>query len=65
MCMDGHTYERKAIEEWLQHNDSAPKTNAKLHSKLLIPNHAVKQAIGAWRKKPPSTTGSTYSAAGA
>lgn len=43
--VDGHTYERSAIEEWLQSNSSSPSTGMELASKQLIPNLAIKQSI--------------------
>jgi hypothetical protein len=36
MCADGHTYERKAIEDWLQNHDTSPTTNEPLVSKHLF-----------------------------
>ena len=49
MAGDGHTYERAAIVEWLEGNLTSPKTNEKLESKMVIPNHALKAMIGDWR----------------
>ena len=40
--MDGFTYERAAITEWLRTNDTSPFTGAKLESKMLIPNLTVR-----------------------
>jgi len=45
ICSDGHTYERHAIEEWLRSNSRSPKTNQRLHSRDLIPNHALRGTI--------------------
>jgi len=42
---DGHTFERAAIELWLNSNDTSPFTGKKLTSKALIPNHALRKAI--------------------
>ena len=44
-CMDGHTYERKGIERWLEDHDTSPLTGVKLPSKMLIPNHSLRHAI--------------------
>ena len=44
-CMDGHTYERKAIEQWLAQHDTSPLTGCKLPTKHLIPNFALRSAI--------------------
>ena len=51
---DGHTYERAAIEKWFASQKAqgrpltSPKTNAELPSGALIPNFALRQAIGEW-----------------
>ena len=45
MAADGHVYERKAIEKWLQHNNSSPSTNLEMESKTLLPAVQVKSAI--------------------
>jgi hypothetical protein len=49
-AMDGHTYERKAIESWLQRSQKSPKTNCTLQSKLLVPNHLLKGMIIEWKE---------------
>jgi len=63
IAMDGFTYERAAITEWLKNNNTSPQTNLALPSKALIPNHAIKSMIaeyefavkmGAQYKKPPA-----------
>lgn len=46
---DGHTYERAAIERWLQDHDTSPKTNVVLRHKEVVPNHALKQQIADYR----------------
>jgi len=45
MAADGHTYEREAIEQWLQAHDTSPKTNAKLKHKELTDNHDKRSDI--------------------
>ena len=40
--LDGFTYERTAITEWLRTNDTSPATGAKLESKKVIPNITVR-----------------------
>jgi pyruvate/2-oxoglutarate dehydrogenase complex dihydrolipoamide acyltransferase (E2) component len=40
--LDGFTYERTAITEWLRTNDTSPATGARLESKKLIPNITVR-----------------------
>ena len=43
LTVDGHTYERSAIEEWLADHDTSPMTGLTLESKVLIPNNALRQ----------------------
>lgn len=50
ICCDGHTYERKAIEQWLRSSSRSPKTNQSLPSRILIPNHAMRNSIDAMRE---------------
>ena len=45
IAMDGHTYERRAIEEWLETNNTSPMTNSPLPNKMLLPNLAVRSMI--------------------
>ena len=40
--LDGFTYERKAITEWLRTSDTSPATGARLESKNVIPNITVR-----------------------
>ena len=39
---DGIAYERHAIAQWLEHNDSSPVTGVVLESKALTPVHALR-----------------------
>lgn len=45
VAVDGHTYERAAIEEWFKTKSTSPKTNEVLPSKMLIPNRAIRNQI--------------------
>ena len=46
MAMDGHSYDRKAIEEWFNKgNTTSPNTGVELKSKELIPNLVCRQAV--------------------
>ena len=45
ILIDGHTYERKAIERWLINHETSPKTNLPLVNKILIPNISIKVMI--------------------
>ena len=51
IAADGHTYERVAIEQWLETNDNSPMTNSPLNNKDLVPNHAVKAMIMDYKKR--------------
>lgn len=53
MTVDGHTYERSAIEQWFKENRTSPATLLPLHSKQLIPNHNLKKAITDFLKRHP------------
>ena len=50
ICADGHTYERSAINEWLRSSSRSPKTNQRLPSRDLIPNHAMRSTIEGMKK---------------
>ena len=41
---DGHTYERKEIEDWLKHNKVSPMTRAPIGTKLIT-NYKAKTAV--------------------
>ena len=43
--VDGHTYERSAIELWLETHNTSPATGAELESKQLNPNHSLRSLI--------------------
>ena len=43
--IDGHTYERSAIEQWLETHNTSPATGLELVSKQLIPNHSLRSLI--------------------
>ena len=47
---DGQTYEREAIEEWLEGHDTSPATNLVFENKRLNPNIALRSAIEEWRE---------------
>lgn len=49
-ALDGHTYERAAIEEWLARRLMSPKTGVALDNPTVIPNHAMRQQIIEWRE---------------
>ena len=53
-AMDGHTYERLAIELWFAKSDVSPMQNVKLESKVLIPNVFIRQFIEKWMQQRPN-----------
>ena len=48
---DGMTYERAAIENWLQDKDTSPSTGAELPHTLVVPNQALKIIIRGWEEQ--------------
>ncbi len=42
---DGHTFERAAIERWLEVSDISPTTGLALPSRVLIPNHTLRALL--------------------
>jgi len=42
---DGHTYERRHIEHWLESNHTSPVSGARLPQTMVLPNHALRNAI--------------------
>lgn len=42
VAADGHTYERRAIADWVESHDVSPVTNEPLAHKQLTPNALVK-----------------------
>ena len=42
---DGHTYERRYIERWLEEHHTSPVSGLELRQKDLFPNHALRNAI--------------------
>lgn len=43
--VNGHTFERSAIENWYQTHDTSPVTNLPVANKILTPNFSVKQLM--------------------
>ena len=43
--VDGHTYERSAIEQWLETHNISPATGLELDSKQLSPNYSLRSLI--------------------
>ncbi|XP_073119782.1 U-box domain-containing protein 35-like [Henckelia pumila] len=49
VAADGYTYDRKAIEEWFEENETSPVTSLPLLNKILIPNYTLLTAIVDWK----------------
>ena len=51
IASDGHSYDRHAIEQWLQTRQSSPKTNLPLDSAELKPNFTLKLLIEDYKEQ--------------
>jgi serine/threonine protein kinase len=51
MCSDGHTYERRAIENWLRSSDRSPNTNLPLLNRSLTPVIGLRAAAEEFRAR--------------
>ena len=49
IAADGHTYERAAIQQWLQTKATSPVTSVLLKHTRLVPNVLAKTAIQSHR----------------
>ncbi|CAM8997860.1 unnamed protein product [Rhodiola kirilowii] len=49
VAADGYTYDRNAIEKWLEKKENSPMTNLPMPSKNLIPNYTLLSAIMEWK----------------
>ncbi len=45
IAADGYTYERAAVQSWLQDHETSPVTSAQLAHTRLVPNVIIKSAI--------------------
>ncbi len=45
ICADGHSYEKRAIQEWFRKSNKSPQTNLVLEHQILIPNHTLRKSI--------------------
>lgn len=48
---DGHSYERRHIERWLQDHETSPVSGLKLKQTCVFPNHALRNAIEEYFQK--------------
>ena len=53
VAADGHSYELEAITRWLETKNTSPCTGAPLHTAVLVPNVALRNAIAEWRAMQP------------
>ncbi|KAG7537478.1 U box domain [Arabidopsis suecica] len=51
IAADGYTYDRRAIEEWMENHRTSPVTDSPLQNVNLLPNHTLYAAIVEWRKR--------------
>jgi len=56
VASDGHTYERRAIEEWLQKKNTSPLAGTPLQSTVLYPNYSLKSRISEWQQAHPNAS---------
>lgn len=61
VASDGHSYQRFAIEAWLEKNDTSPKTNMAM-DKRLIPNYSFRSLIDIWKDVQARTSARTDAA---
>ena len=45
IAADGHTYEKDAMQKWLQHHQTSPVTGARLPHVRLVPNIVIRSVI--------------------
>lgn len=48
ITVDGHSYQREAIQQWLSEHNTSPKTGLRLGTTRLFPNHALRSRIENW-----------------
>ena len=53
---DGITYERMAIEQWLQRSQTSPLTNNPLSSRQLHPNNSLRQIVSIFKACLPASS---------
>jgi hypothetical protein len=56
MASDGFTYERVAIEEWLQKHSTSPSTKVELINKDLVCNRVLKKMLDAYKQELDKTS---------
>ena len=58
IAADGHSYERSAINAWLQKENTSPMTRETLANKTLMPNRTLKKVIREHKEKTLHLSGS-------
>ena len=48
VAQDGFTYEKTAIEDWMRHKQTSPKTNEPIEA-VLMPNFNIRTLITEWK----------------
>ena len=51
IAADGHTYDRLAMEQWLQQHDTSPVTGSMLQHKRIVPNFIIKNVMAQQRQQ--------------
>ena len=51
IATDGHTYERKAILQWIERKATSPKTGEPLTTPQVFPNHLIRGMILEWKEQ--------------
>jgi hypothetical protein len=62
VAMDGHTYSREGISEWLKHKNTSPNTNEALPGTALVPNHHLRGEVLEWVQRHRVAAGSAAAA---
>ncbi|KAJ9539767.1 hypothetical protein OSB04_026273 [Centaurea solstitialis] len=50
VAADGYSYDRRAMEKWLEESDNSPMTNLPLPSRSLTTNYTLVSAIMEWKR---------------
>lgn len=51
IAADGHTYEKKAVQEWLQRHNTSPVTGSTLAHMRLVPNVLIRSVLARHRQQ--------------
>mmetsp|Transcript_21763 Transcript_21763/g.50514 ORF Transcript_21763/g.50514 Transcript_21763/m.50514 type:complete len:313 (+) Transcript_21763:197-1135(+) len=57
---DGHSYERKEMEQHLLTSDVSPVNKKRLEHKMLVPNHQLRGQIQSWKESLETVAGSRH-----